>query len=409
MNNRLEPIQNNPTTTSATCTSTSVSTSNGPTGSAEDGLSSFMSEVYNVLDGQEDSSGINLPTNGDTINTDFLEMREIQGLYDDDMTYTHFASAFEIPQSKSITSSSQSTPYSTSSLMLSSTQDFNSSSKISGIDSLSHNLDSILNKPPNSCVLGDKGSDSTFANMYMTNNSLPNHNMANSAFTSTNQKPSIHNHTSTNSSTVMLTSGGSSNLAPGYCSPTNKSVPVSYSSPTNEVSVPTGYNSPNSKPIASGYTSPKPMMSYTPTASPGVPAITSPGVPSPHKSMSPLVNNASPSSTPGSPHHNSDSGKKKTGLNVIPTEKLMDTSIKQNQLINTNASVSSYYPMMPSSPNMLPNSPNMISNSSNMISNSIHYGSSYYNSMYPYMNHSSSQVIILVSNSTFFVKSKANP
>ncbi|KAL1462793.1 hypothetical protein WDU94_014600 [Cyamophila willieti] len=348
LNNRLEPIQNSTAVTSSVITAPSTtSTSNGHTSTTDDGLSSLMSEVYNVLDGQ-DSTSLSLPTNGDT-NSEFLEMREIQGLYDDDMTYTHFASAFEIPQSKSL-SNSQS-PYPTSSSSL----DYNSSNKMSAVDSLSslsHNLDNLLNKPtpPSSCMLADS------TNPYIMNNSLPNHNTASSAFTSTNHKsPSLTNHSS-NSSAFMLPSGGTGSGSTG------KVVPPSYASPSN-------------KTIPSGYASPNNMMGYTPS-SPSPLGVCS----SPHKSMSPHVNNVlspSPSSTPGSPH--SDGGKKKTGLNVIPTEKLLDTSSKQNQLINTeHASVSSsYYPL------------NSMMTSS--VSSVAPYGSSYYNSMYPYMNHSSSQ------------------
>ncbi|KAI5709850.1 hypothetical protein M8J75_003692 [Diaphorina citri] len=379
LNNRLEPIENSTTLTSTTTSTSSTAPSTGSNGNAastDDGLSSLMSEVYNVLDGQ-DSSNLNLPSNGDN-NTDFLEMREIQGLYDDDMTYSHFASAFEIPQSKTV-ANNVSTPYTASTILSNShVSDFTSSSyapmensksssKMTTVDNLtnlSHNLDTILNKPPSSCMLADSkpSCDPNYINPYLMNNSLPNHNMTSSAFTSTNQKPSLTNHNSTNSSSFMMASGSGSS---------SKVVPVGYTSPSS--------NNNN-------------MMSYTP--SPPVPGGggASPNM-SPHKPMSPHVNNIhpslSPSSTPGSPCQNSESGKKKTGLNIIPTEKLLDTSSKQNQLINmdaintnpinSNASVSSYYPLN--------------SMMSNNMSSVAPYGSSYYNSMYPYMNHSSSQFL----------------
>lgn len=75
---------------------------------------------------------------------------------------------------------------------------------------------------------------------------------------------------------------------------------------------------------------PSPSSTMSPHKSAPSPAL-SPHIPSP--AMSPHVNSPamSPhSTTPSSPHPDT---KKKSGLNIIPTEKLLDNS-KPNQLIN---------------------------------------------------------------------------
>lgn len=94
-----------------------------------------------------------------------------------------------------------------------------SSNKMSSVDSLnnlSHNLDSLLNKTPSSCMMENSTNsylmNSGISSSSLPNNSLPNHNMASSAFTSTNLKPSLTNHNSVGSA-FMLTSGGSSTVS----------------------------------------------------------------------------------------------------------------------------------------------------------------------------------------------------